>query len=648
VVLVVGGSIVALLTVARQPTPTPPSLPPVSASPSGSGGIGPAPPPPAGITFADFTVDASVVRSPTTSTAQSKLWFADGRWWAALFGPTDRLTIFMLDPKTQVWADTGTLIDERPVADTDMLSTGTHLWAVSGGSRPSDNHSIRVRRFTYDAAEKRYAMDPDFPVTIRPSGASPAVIAIDSTDTAWVAYAADGKVWVSHTLEGPRFWSAPQAFEGPDASVDVADVASIVAYGPGRVGVAWTNQRSGIFFSSHDDGAPDAAWSPPEPILPGSLPDPHLNLAVYPLAGDATGVAAAVATTNDEAATGRSLDALTLLATRDGDGIWATSVVGLVRDRHARPIVLVDPTAKTIAVAATSPGAGGSIYYKRSPLDRIVFDTGVGVPLIQGLTDKTIDNVTSAKGPLDVAAGLMVLAIDRTTGRYLHSVVDLGAGPPTADPDDASRPTTPTPPPKGTTTTLAHDTFDGWPIGPDVPTAWYTPPEAGSNRLAIVEEGRSTRALRVNAAGAGVRACRDIADIPDATLTISMRVRVSRISLEDATILSARGRGGEAASLRVTNLGVIGYFNGSTKVRTTVAYRPRAWYRVSATIDQAKRRYAVRVTTDAGKLVAKASGLRWRMAAVRSVHSICVDTPPAPPSEAIDIAEVRVTQVVTP
>ena len=127
-----------------------------------------------------------------------------------------------------------------------------------------------------------------------------------------------------------------------------------------------------------------------------------------------------------------------------------------------------------------------------------------------------------------------------------------------------------------------------------------------------------------------------------------MRVRLSRIALEDATILSARGSGGEAASLRVTNKGVIGYFKGSTKVRTTVAYRPRSWYRLSATIDQAKRTYSVRVSTDAGKLVAKASGLRWRMAAVKSVRSICVETAPVPPRQAIDIGEVRVTQVVTP
>jgi hypothetical protein len=166
--------------------------------------------------------------------------------------------------------------------------------------------------------------------------------------------------------------------------------------------------------------------------------------------------------------------------------------------------------------------------------------------------------------------------------------------------------------------------------------------------VAIIEEGPSKRALRASAAGAGVRACRDIPEIPRTTLSVSMRVRLSRVSLEDATILSARGSGGEAASLRVTNKGVIGYFNGSGKTRTTVAYRPKAWYRVSATIDQVKRTYSIRVTTDGGKLVAKASGLRWRMRAVRSVRSVCVETAPAPPSQSIDIAEVRVTQLVTP
>jgi hypothetical protein len=637
------------MTLARQgPTPTP-SGPPATIHPTASTSLTPgAAPPPDGITFTDFAVDISIVRSPTTSTAQSKLWFADGRWWGALFGPTsDRLGIFSLDPATQVWADTGTLIDERPVADADMLWTGTHLYAVSGGSRPSLNHAIHVRRFSYDAKTKRFTMDPDFPVTLRPTGASPAVIAIDSSGMLWVAYVADSTVWVQYAPEAATLWSDPVALPAPEATVEAGDVASIIAFGPGRVGVAWTNQRSGVHFSVHEDGAPPEAWSPPETILPGARPDQQLNLATYPAAGDATSVAAAVATTHDSSADGRTLDALTLLASRAGDADWSTAVVGLVRDRHTRPIVLVDPDERTIAVAATSPGAGGAIYYKRTPLDRVEFDTGIGTPLIASQGDTTIDSVTSAKGPLTAESGLLALASDRTSGRYLHGIVPLGGAAPAADPADPARPKAPTAPPKGTTDALLRDTFEPWPAGPATDVGWSAREEDPPGRLAIVPDGRG-QSLRVSGAGAGVRACREFADIPGASLAVSARLRLSRVARDDATILSVRGSGGEAASIRVTDKGVLAWFDGRTKIRTSIVFRPRTWYRISARIDQARKRYDVRVTTDGGRLVARANGLRWRARAVPSVRSVCVETAPSPPRQVIDLSEVNVSQVVTP
>ena len=80
-----------------------------------------------------------------------------------MFGrTTNRLGIYRLDADTQVWADTGELIDERPFADVDVLWTGTHLYTVAGGSRPSENHAIRVRRFTFDAKAVRFTLDADF------------------------------------------------------------------------------------------------------------------------------------------------------------------------------------------------------------------------------------------------------------------------------------------------------------------------------------------------------------------------------------------------------------------------------------------------------------------------------------------------------
>jgi hypothetical protein len=642
-VVVAAGSIVAVMALAPGPGPTP-STPVATRDPSPSESA--APPPPAGLTFADYAIDPNVVRAPTTSSAQSKLWYAEGQWWAALFGrTTSRLGIFRLDADTQVWADTGELIDDRPFADADALWTGKYLYTVAGGSRPSPNHAIRVKRFTYDPEATRFALDRDFPVAIRETGASPPVIAADSGGVLWVTYVADGRVWVSHSLETDAAWSSPIGLPGDAASVDLIDISSVVAFGPGRIGVMWTNQRSGVYFSVHEDDAPDDAWSPPEVVLAGQAPEDSLHMTTLPLDGGGTSVAAAVTTTLE-----RTLDPGVLLAMRDPAGTWDSTLVGLKRDRHARPIVLVDPEAATIAVAATSPGNGGAIYYKRAPLERIQFDTGLGVPLVADTTSIAIDYVTSAKGPLSRASGLLVLASDRTSGRYLHALVDLGAGPPSADPADPDRPTVPIDPPDDATATLMRDSFEPWPIGRAPAAAgWYVRPEDPPDALSMAADGGTGQALRVPSSATGVRACRDVPEVPGRTLTVRMRVRLSRIALEDGTILSVRGSGGESASLRVTNQGVLAWFDRATKIRSTARFRAKVWYRVTATIDQAKRTYSVRVTSDNGKTrIASASGLRWRMAAVRTVGSICVETAPAPPAQAIDIAEVSVLQAGTP
>ncbi len=642
----IGGTIVALQTFLPGPTPSS-SPPPASGRPSTS--ANPVPPAPAGLTFADFSVDPKAVPAPTSSSAQSKVWYAEGSWWGVLFSPTThRLGIYRLDAETQVWADTGALVDERTVVDADVLWTGTHLYIVAGGSRDSEAHAIRLRRFSYDAGEARFVLDPDFPVTVRSTGASPAVLAADSTGMIWMTYVAAGRVWLSHTLGEDTTWSAPLALRGPEATVDLSDVASLVAFGPGRLGVMWTNLRSGVWFSAHDDGAADDVWSAPEPILTDERSDDTLSLAEIPLADGRTGVAAALSTLADEGSGVRGLDPLTLLATRDDQGGWDTALVGLVRDRHARPIVLVDPAARTIAVAATSPGNGGAIYYKRTPLDRIEFDTGLGVPLIASTTELTIDRVSASKGPLSVEAGLLVLATDRTSGRYLHGIVDLGAGPPAADPADPDRPDRPSPPPDGTTTTLLRDAFESWTYGRNPPTGWSVRPGDPKDSLAIVSDGGGGNALRVPSAPAGVRACRDVPEIEGAVLTVRARVRLSRVGQSDALMLSVRGSGGEAASIRVTDLGVWAWFDGTVKVRPGTTVQPRTWYRITVRVDQAERTWDMQVTTDSGRPVVGASGLRWRAPEVTSVRSVCLETAGAAPAQVIDLGEVTVLQDVAP
>ena len=51
-------------------------------------------------------------------------------------------------------------------------------------------------------------------------------------------------------------------------------------------------------------------------------------------------------------------------------------------------------------VVATSPSTGGAIYYKRSPLDDVSFETGLGTLLIGSEEDPRISNATSTKQAL--------------------------------------------------------------------------------------------------------------------------------------------------------------------------------------------------------------------------------------------------------
>ncbi len=605
----------------------------------------PAPPPPAGITYRDFAFDQAVQRTPTASKMQSRLWFAEGSWWAAMLQPTaNRLAIFRLDPTSQVWTDTGVLVDERPFAYADVLWDGTHLYVVSGGQRPSPSHALRFVRFSYDDVTAGFTLDRNFPVPLSAAGTNGATIARDGTGTLWVSYVLGGQVLVAHTLADDALWTAPSPLRFREASVGPEDVAAIIAFGPDRIGLMWTNEViSREYFSVHEDGAPDDAWSEPEIVIEaGTTSDNHLNLKTYPL-GDGTGVAAALKTSADDEDPVNQLDPLILLAVRDDAGVWTTHQVAQVRDHHTRPIVLVDAGARMLYVALTSPGRGGAIFYKRTSLDRIAFDTGEGVPLILSAADVRINDATAGKDPLTTGSGLVVLASDQDTGRFLHGVVDLGGGPPTVDPADPARPTIPNPPVSQEAMTFVHDDFEPFPAGPADGTMWARRAGDPPTAFTIAGDGADGRALRVKATvAAGVRACRSFPAVEGAKLLIRLRVRVSAFGKGDTPLLSVRGSGGESASVRFTDRRVFAWFDRTTKIRSTIAFRPKTWYRIAATIDQVKRTYAFSITTDAGRTVVKRSGLRWRMAAVRSVGAICIETARSTPGQIIDLAEVHV------
>jgi hypothetical protein len=643
VLTLAGAGAVALNGSPRDPTRTPAPAPGPTATP---GPIAPAAIP--GITYRDFVFETATVTAPTATKAQSKLWFASGTWWAGMFQPsTSQLHIFRLDRATQRWIDTGTFVDERPFADPDFLWNGKHLYVVSAGPAATTRHAGRVLRFTLDEAGDRFSLDRNFPVTIFPTGASAAVIAIDSLNVIWVAYQQAGRIWVTHSLEHDAHWTAPYPLPVANSFVDPKDLASIVAYGPGRVGVMWSNQiDDSVYFSVHNDGDPDDVWSPPETVVDdiGSSDD-HINLKSYPLIGGGTGVVAALKTSLDVATNPNGLAPLIILAVRHANGGWATHQVSRVQDRHTRAIVMVDADARRFYVAATNPGRGGSIVYKSTTIDAPSFDSGIGTPLVESPTDVKISNATSTKQMLTSETGLLVLASDNDTGRYLHALVDLGGGLPDADPEDPTRSDLPVPPDPDTPLVLVDNDFEPWKTKSTSGTGWTVRETDPAGTIGIIDDGKG-RSLRVapTAKGIDVRACRDVPTTLPTPVTVSMRIRMNTVGATDATLLSLRGSGGDLGSLRVSKRSRFSWFDGPAKVESSARFARNRWYRVAAVVQGARRTYDITVTDDAGRVVFRRRGLDWRRAEVPSLRQICIETSSGQPKQRIDVSDVRVTQ----
>jgi hypothetical protein len=156
-------------------------------------------------------------------------------------------------------------------------------------------------------------------------------------------------------------------------------------------------------------------WQPPERVLPncsGPCADDHISLKA-----DSTGrVFAATKTSFTTAGS-----PLIFLSIRSAAGAWSNYPVGLHGDHHTRPIVLLAEDVNRVVVVASQPETGGAIYYKGSLMNNIAFPSGLGTLLISSSTDTNINNATSTKGDITQASGLVVLASDSDTRRYLHN-----------------------------------------------------------------------------------------------------------------------------------------------------------------------------------------------------------------------------------
>ena len=580
--------------------------------------------------------DTALTNEPTAGPAQSKLWFAESAWWATLIDPaTQELHIGRMDPTTQRWVDTGTLIDERRHVRADALWDGTKLTIVTAGSKPTASQAVRISQFDYDRAAGQFVIEPDLPLTLTAAGVDTPVLARESTGVLWLAYVDQTGLTLRHTMGDVWHWSAAAqpAFAGADGQVRAA---AMTADGS-QVTVVWNRVADDTLrVGVHADGADPGTWTTAETTVaglrdaPGGLSirtDGHKRLFV------------ALETVPDRSSNASSLAPGAIVMIRDADGTWSSAQLGRVKDHLTRPVLALDE-GHGILVAVAFAGGSGTITYKQSRLDRVSFESGRGADLVVSSTDTGLRNPTSTKQPIDLTTGLVVLGADDQTGHYAHGWLATTEPGASASPSPSPAPSSAGPSPSASSpppapavggTILLHDTFDPWTIGTRSPRDWVASPRFGGAGLVQVVAGpsptRHALLVRTTSLAGYMRVCSSFASTAQGTVAVTELFELTGVAKSDTVIGSIRGPHGEAAAVDVTRHQLLAYYDRATKVTTSIALRPGFWYRSTIVLRLASHTYDWTVANAAGRVIARVTGIHWREAATTALDTICVQAP---------------------
>jgi hypothetical protein len=364
----------------------------------------------------EYAGPAAGVSAPTAEKPESKLWFTDGTWWSVMIGSNDQHRIYRLNSDSQVWTDTGVVVDTRSNTHVDVLFRGTklyvasHVFRVNGGQSGSPSN---LYRFSYNASNDQYTLDAGFPQQINNWATETLVIAKDSVGRLWATWTQGTAVFVNRTTNGDSTWGTPFALAG-GSGIAADDISSIIAYGGNRIGIMWSDQGGSdesFKFVSRGDGdtfSPTPTFSGVEQALAGDfMADDHLNLKT-----DAAGRIFVAAKTSKEG----DNDPQAILLVRAAGGGWTNRTFGRVVDDHTRPIVVIfqrqegEPRLFYFATASDA----GEIYVKETSLDNPTFATGLGEAVIDGAA---VNDATSSK---DNVTGDTDLLVQASGSAYRH------------------------------------------------------------------------------------------------------------------------------------------------------------------------------------------------------------------------------------
>jgi hypothetical protein len=256
--------------------------------------------------------------------------------------------------------------------------------------------------------------------------------------------------------------------------------------------------------------------------------------------------------------------------------------------------------------------------------------------------DAKINDATSTKQPLDASTGLVVLASDDSTGRYVHLAASLGGPAPGVPAEPAPAGPEPAPP---VAVLVLDETSDIKTIGDPMQPLWEVPRGRDDGTATYIRRGPDDVAIRLRTTGVGeLRPCRALGTTTTGHITMSVDVRLDRQGPSDTILLMARGGGEELGSIRVGQSGFVRVSRASAREDTKVRIVPGRWYRVALDMDVARRTFDVRLLDAAGKELLVRNRQPWRGAGALVVETLCVASSSGAPGLGITFDSVRVTR----
>lgn len=567
--------------------------------------------------------------SPSDSPAQSRLWFHDEAWWGVfLTSPTADQRIFRLDATTMTWIDAGVIVDDRAFARMDVLWDGGRLVVAASGPRAEERHALRITRFSYDTASREYRRDANYPVAITVGGVEDVTVARAADGRLWVSYLDSGQLALDHSVDSDLMWRGafvPDLVSGP---VDTAAIASV----GGAVALVWTpTSEDAVHIAWHDPaGLPDV-WEggSDAPVAGLRLGEDQLGMVVDRSPGVERLLIGVRSSADQDPNRGR-LDPQVVLIEFRRDAEPITYLVGRIQDQLGGPMLVIDADARQIHVFMPAPAIGGTIYHKAASLDGLQFATGQGTPLIpSSASPSDFRFPSSTKQSLDRGSGLVVAATDAAAGRWGFGSlgVEIPGANPSSTPDDRDL--------------LVNFTFNGLAAGAGVP-GWELDGEPAP-AFTIESLTGSDSSARLSATAADARACTRFAAVEADVLRAGTDALFNEPSTGDMKLLQLRGRGGEAASIRLRQ-GEVVYADGTTRVRSGLVLVPGRWYRAVLALDLVGRTYGVQIRDAVDdEILLEDAGLAWP-GDVATVDQVCAELSPQPGLELyLDDVRVRST-----